>query len=273
SHKLNCNREKEKGRRVSEVLPVVPVINQNRESMPAIKRTASGALKRSSSFKKRKPYPKKSPFYPRSTNRKTIVNLGTTIPDATVVKLKYCDDLNISVPATVNGANYLIRCNSIYDPDSSSVGHQPLGHDQWSAFYQRYVVTKATLTATFKSSTGDPTYGSNVGICIIANPGETIGLPDTFMENNRTSYAYNTKWTGPSRITKVFHPNLFFGNDNIIDDDSKGALFGANPADQAYFQMKMWSPNQSSPAAHTVYVNIAVTYECVLRERKEITSS
>lgn len=242
--------------------------------MSSLKRTASGPLRRKSSYKKSKSYVSKpkSPFYARSSNRKTVVNLGTTIPDATVVKLKYCDDIVVSVPNIATGSNYLFRCNSIYDPDQSSIGHQPLGHDQWAAFYQRYVVTKATITATFKTQQ-DGVNGTNVGICTIANVGETITSPDSFMESNRTSYAYVSPQVGVTSVSKTFYPNHFFGNDNIIDDDSKGAIFGSNPIDGAYWQLKMWHPNQSNPVPHTCYVNVAITYECVLRERKEIPAS
>ncbi|WP_445779495.1 hypothetical protein [Shewanella sp.] len=242
--------------------------------MPSIKRTSSGAIKRSSSYKKRsKPYSKKKSFYPRYTARKDIVNLGTTIPDTTVVRLKYCDDLTITVPNSPVGTNYLFRCNSIFDPDFTGTGHQPLGHDQWSQFYERYVVTKATLTATFKSTYGEVNQPTNVGVCLIANTSAAITSADNFAENNRTTYGYVCRDLGMTRITKVFKPNDFFGNENIIDDDEKGALFGANPIDGAYWQLKMWHPSQGFPVAAPLFVNVAITYECVLRERKELVGS
>jgi hypothetical protein len=41
------------------------------------------------------------------------------------------------------------RLNSLYDPDFTGAGHQPMGFDQWAAFYNHYVVLKCHYEVEF----------------------------------------------------------------------------------------------------------------------------
>jgi hypothetical protein len=64
------------------------------------------------------------------------------IPNRFKCSLKYADNYT----STTGGANviydYEFRLNSGFDPDLTGIGHQPLGWDQISALYARYIVTK-----------------------------------------------------------------------------------------------------------------------------------
>ena len=42
------------------------------------------------------------------------------------VRLTYADSFNMLLSNAGGGANYTFRTNSIYDPDYTSAGHQPL---------------------------------------------------------------------------------------------------------------------------------------------------
>jgi hypothetical protein len=41
------------------------------------------------------------------------------------------------------------RLNSLYDPDLTGAGHQPMGFDQWATYYNHYVVTKVAYEIEF----------------------------------------------------------------------------------------------------------------------------
>lgn len=62
------------------------------------------------------------------------------------------DIMRVQLPyvrtATITGtgiADYVFRGNSVFDPDFTGVGSQPLGHDQWSALYRRYRVLASKI--------------------------------------------------------------------------------------------------------------------------------
>ena len=77
------------------------------------------------------------------------VGLQVTIPERVphlynnnyTVKLTYCDnfrhDVSYGSPGTVN---QIFRTNSIYDPDYTATGHQPLIRDAWASLYDYYTV-------------------------------------------------------------------------------------------------------------------------------------
>lgn len=85
----------------------------------------------------------------------TICYTPGIVPDVMRVCLPYFYLGNISGTGIV--AN-VFRGNSLFDPDFTGVGSQPLGRDEWSAFYRRYRVlaSKVTITAT-TTDTGDST--------------------------------------------------------------------------------------------------------------------
>lgn len=201
---------------------------------------------------------------------------GTGIPDRTKVIMKYNQDINVTVDGTV-GANYLFRCNSIYDPDQSGTGHQPLTHDQWQNFYQFYTVIGAKITCRFVAIedtdiTQAVNASTNVGVTTIHSPGDTILSPAEFMENNRTTYGLVCAQKPITSITKKFSAKNFFGYSKVIDEADLGAAFGSNPANEAFWQLKFW-PVNANGVNRRVAVNIAIQYICVLRERVNVGGS
>lgn len=78
------------------------------------------------------------------------VSLSTPVPDRIVVNMKYAQSIELT--ATTTAAYYFFACNDIYDPNITGTGHQPLGHDQWNQFYDRFRVVgfdaKLTLMNT-----------------------------------------------------------------------------------------------------------------------------
>jgi len=120
--------------------------------------------------KTKKSYVSKKPMYKK---RKTPYRGRLTLsgfPDRKLVKLRYVDsDVTLDAGAGLVQSK-TFSCNSLFDPDITSVGHQPMGYDQWSAIYQRYTVLSSKITVRY-----NPITVSNV------NPfffGVTIDVPD-----------------------------------------------------------------------------------------------
>jgi len=225
-------------------------------------------------YKKRKGRRTRKPYNRR---RKNYVNQGLAIPDKTMVTMKFAQDVNINV-AGPTGANYLFRCNSIYDPNQSSVlGGQPLSHDQWEIFYQKYVVVGAKISVRFiadesNTATNSSLDTTNVGITTIKDVGDTITNPVEFMESNRTTYGVICPQKPIHRITKKFSAKKFFGLKNVVDEYDCGALFNANPQNEAFWQIKLW-PVDGSSTTRAINMNVMIHYICVLRERSNIGTS
>lgn len=68
-------------------------------------------------------------------------------PERALVNLPYFGIINYPDNAGTNPANpYLLSGNDLIGPDLSGTTHQPLGFDEWSPLYNRFLVTKCTLT-------------------------------------------------------------------------------------------------------------------------------
>lgn len=84
-------------------------------------------------------------------NKKASGYTGTTIqtarPQRMLVKLPYYTSGQLA-----NGVGLyqtqLMNLNSLYDPDRSGVGHQPLGRDDWASWYNRYRVYRVDYVIT-----------------------------------------------------------------------------------------------------------------------------
>lgn len=81
---------------------------------------------------------KKSSRRTRSNKQKLTMYSGVT-PVATRLrtKLNYAQSVT---PATISVYEYLFNLNSLFDPDRTGAGHQPMGYDQLTPLYNKYRV-------------------------------------------------------------------------------------------------------------------------------------
>lgn len=103
----------------------------------------------------------------RGTARKLDFGTGSAVsttirssygrPQKVRVKLPYTTYVNIS---TLTGATnaYLLNLNSLFDPDRTGLGHQPLAFDEWKAMgYTRYRVYGVSYDVSLvNNGTGAP---------------------------------------------------------------------------------------------------------------------
>lgn len=207
--------------------------------------------------------------YPR---RKGFLNVGKLLPDKTMVTLKYAEDIDLVVPSV--GSDYYFRCNSIYDPNQVAIGHQPMGHDEYAMFYDKYCVVGAKLSVRFvamesNSDTQDENHITNVGVCTIDNMDGIID-PRAFMENNRTTYSVVSPQRPNAVIRKKFSAKRFFGKNKVVDDHTLSASFGNNPSNEAVWQIKAWPASPENIFTRTLALNVMIQYICVLKERKNL---
>ena len=69
-------------------------------------------------------------------------------PEEYKTHLRYCDVFTLTSSNNAI-ARQVMRLNSLQDPDSTGVGHQPMYHDQFQTVYKRYTVLGSKMTVTF----------------------------------------------------------------------------------------------------------------------------
>jgi len=233
---------------------------------------------------KRKTYRKRTSYKRRGSSNVALSNptRWTGFPKNKVVKMRYVEytqlDLTNSVTGGFEYAYY--SANSIYDPTAVVGGHQPMGHDQWSLFYNHYVVLGAKMKVTFASRDNVVAQPIIVGISIEDDTTSGATNVQTIQEYGGAKYKMFQGYTSMStrQVTANFSAKKFFGVTDVKDNMPRiGATFGANPVDQAFFRIFACTADGTSaigPAGDVIVgCNVEIDYIVVLQEPKELSQS
>jgi len=170
------------------------------------------------------------------------------------------------------------KINSIYDPDLTASGNQPLGRDTWVSIYNYYKVLethiKMTVTELTNDSTGATTanqYPSLIGWMAdlsAAPPASVDGWLMASMASNtnqqqifspiRISDVINGRGSKSHTFTYKWDASQF---DTSIIDNTKNEWVpvGSDPAIQNYFSLVYRNPNTLS-AVRNITIHTEIRY-------------
>lgn len=230
--------------------------------------------------RKRKPTSSRRLFGTASTNRKrprTMMVQRQTVkigkgpcPPKTVAILKYAQTFSsIGVAMDVR-----FRLNSIFSPDATGAGHQPLGRDQYAVFYNRYRVLKCKVTVI-----ATPIFGITKPWKLIVVPDNittTYTLPDTALEQQNAVVLQGTKngqFAGVKYV-KTYYPHLITGvNKKEYQDDRFQAVFGSNPAEDIILHLVVANGDNTYPASGDVNFTYLAEYTVEMFDPLQIGAS
>lgn len=98
---------------------------------------------------------KKAPYRKRKAKyQKAVITRmkGSGFSDSMFVKLNYVDYIQLR-PGTMY-SQYVFRGNSLFDPDYTGTGHQPMYFDQYAAIYGRYRVAGCSIKVDSVNASG-----------------------------------------------------------------------------------------------------------------------
>lgn len=160
-----------------------------------------------------------------------LVSRGIGFPDRFFTNLVYSDSIVLTPSSGTPTPSFLLRMNSIFDPQQSLGGGQPTYYDQLALIYKQYRVKGCKVTAMFAYQT---TTGSGVGpaVCGI-NCGDS-GLPTTdagtLISAPNTSFDVLMNQGDTKTVVATYsEKNVFPG-----EDWNTAAGFGSDPATQWY---------------------------------------
>lgn len=177
--------------------------------------------------------------YPRSSQRNVgrrqlFPNRGNMpMPTTWTTTHRYCSVVTINPGQGVPG-QYIFVANSLYDPDSTGAGHQPMGFDQMMAFYNHFEVIGAKIK--FTPHCGQEGAGFNYGVKLDDNANLGSSSIEGILENTMNNWK---SWPGPYLtngsfdVYQSFSSKRFFG-DRAGDRETWGTVAN-NPNDMAYF--------------------------------------
>lgn len=222
------------------------------------------------------PYKKNYSRKKSSRKSRKMIRYSTpnVVPDKKVCKLRYVQTIPLD-PSVQTASNWVFRANSLFDPDYTGTGHQPLGFDEMALFYDHYIVIGSKITAKFISiGSGSTTNCCMVGVRL--NDSSTVTASyQTVMEqaNNRYKFLSNSGALQSQTCTKTYSPRKFFGIKDINDNRSLlGASMSANPNEDAMFHVYA-APFDTATNPAALNVLVTIEYIAVFSERKSLLSS
>ena len=213
----------------------------------------------------------KSRKYTRRKRRYTSAPLVLGgIPDEKVCRLRYCDMVKLDPTALESGiaTQHVFIANSVFDPDSSGIGHQPMGFDEMAQNYNHYVVLGSKITVHFDT---DVDHHQEAGqYCFLrlddVPPLTNVNL-NALMERAQSKIAYKPLNTVTARkivLSKTFSCKKFFGinkNDGVSTrGDLAGLCNGANPAEKAYFTCGVMCSRTTTTDPPVIMARVQIDY-------------
>jgi len=153
-----------------------------------------------------------------------------------------------------------IRLNSLYDPDYTYAGHQPMGFDQLATLYASYRVWRVSIRGTMKqANTTDNAIVtfvanmSNATISTLSYASEQITSKTKFI-NPYTLNTYNKVWDMP-KITG-------YTPEQYRTEDLFTAAVGSDPTSVAYLHILSSDVTGSVLTNGAILFNFELLFDC-----------
>ncbi len=195
-------------------------------------------------------------------NDRSYLTMFDPFPARMRTRLRYSTVVTLD-PSTATPSSHLFRANSIFDPDFTSIGHQPYGHDTWQLIYNHYNVLSSKIVVQVTKGV-DGIYG------IAKTDDSTVQADfDTIREQKGCNCTATASGATAGSVTN-YYSQKYFTKDSHSSD--KAAQFGANPTEQMYYQVFYEAENNTTdPSARSFLVNIV--YDVEMWELKDLGQS
>ncbi len=194
------------------------------------------------------------------------------LPFKLVTRLSYHSKYTLTGGAADAMAIQVINASSLYDPDYTGTGHQPLGFDQLMPIYDHYVVLGAKITVRFNHAYRNGPYAALVGVS-----GGAVVTPKTtateYIEQGGAVHAN----MGISQSTQVvlnnfYSPKIHMGIPDPQSSDKLHGTISANPVDGWFFHI--WATNAvTGETVTSVVADVTVEYLAAFIEPQELAQS
>lgn len=227
-----------------------------------------------------KRYRKRAPRRKKGSKR-PMVNINRSLqPFAQryVAKLKYSEVRVVSGPVGGGLVQYNYRLNSINDPNLTGGGHQPYGHDELAALYNRYRVFRVDYAISALNSDGSINYSVVAAMPANEQVATFAGVAD-IMESPRTKFITQA----PNAALKVLKGSIFLPSLTgrtaaaYLADDRYQAEFFSNPLESLILNVMAGTITGTSgvggTATNTMNLQISLVYHVECFDSKHLLPS
>lgn len=206
----------------------------------------------------------------KSGDKQKIQSIWRFAPNAydseKIVVLPYCEYAPYAIASNTITSVQQWRLNSIFDPDYSGIGNQPLGRDTWSSIYNYYKVLETHIKYTVIETSNNPAQATPG----VANSTAYPSLHGYLADISAAAPANSQLWLNASNADtnskqQIFGPIVTYDINNgrgqqplhfeyhwdasqfdtSIIDNSKNewTAVGSDPSVVNYFSHVVWNPS------------------------------
>lgn len=190
-------------------------------------------------------------------------------PTQIVVPLRYVSEA-INIACTTGSDNYhLFNFNNMYDPDRTGTGHQCLGWDQWSAFYNIYRVLSAKVKVIAVNQTDNTPFHLALNFA-----GSTSGATNIDASaEGRGKSRYGGDQQRPLTVSAYRKGHTVFGVEKMVyrTDDLYRALVTTAPSKEGIIQI--WVQPFDETTTTNIKFKAEITYYVMFSNPKLLTQS
>lgn len=207
----------------------------------------------------------------RKTRRSTRTNINSlsirgrsTVPDKLFTTMVFSETALMNPNAV---PDYRLYQSSLYDPRWAVGGDQPLGRDQWAAFYNQYRTYAMAYEVTFYNLS---TTEQAVGI-VVPKGNDTIStVTNTIFEKPYSKYCnLGVEGSGQAiKVVKGYVPGprtLGMTRNQFSSEKATSSEFTDSPAEQFYLHIYTDAANETSSIS--VRIRVRITYYVGLFDR------
>ncbi len=217
--------------------------------------------------KKRKFLPKRYKGYKKQNKKnmsKLILYRNAIVPDSMYLRFKY----NETVLKTTLFQDHVFSLNGMFDPNVTGTGVQPLGFDQWAAFYTQYQVLSSSIKVVTVNNSGAVPAATIVYPSHVVTAATNLQMATEQPYSRRTVQQVNTS-NSVKTIKNYMSVRKIEGRST--DSVNFTALFSANPSAQRFWHVVTGSLNESSAANQ--FIDVTIVYYAKLFRRHTLTES
>lgn len=190
-------------------------------------------------------------------------------PNGIVVTMPYVDCRVLSSGIT-NFTYHIYRGASLFDPDFTGVGHQPLGHDQWATLYQRYRVLSSTCVAHIQSLEANT--GQDCALAVLETSTGAAGFTDLAEQPYAVMKSTGALGGNSVMMTRNCITKSFEGDPGAAYDKDYTADFGSNPTRDFFFHVGVRNAD-TNVLTNGAAICVRITYKVLLYDRIDLTQS
>jgi hypothetical protein len=172
-----------------------------------------------------------------------------------------------SASTFASATGHVFNLCSIFDPDVTGTGHQPLGHDQYANLYHHYQVISCRWRVTIcgqGTATGNSFADNHVFSAHVQASSTVSGSDTSNLEQPGAVYA--TVLAGHRNapvLTGNFNAAAWFGQRDIRVQDDLRAPFGSNPTEAAYLVISNYNTISNTDVSNRVLVHLLYTVRLI----------